>query len=273
MTGIYRITNLKNNKVYIGQAVDIEKRLEGHKRNLRGNYHINKHLQNAWNKYGEENFKFEIIEECEEDKLTEREQYWIDYYGGINDIINYNLRDADMRGHLSEETKMKMSEYWKGRTFSIETKRKMSENHADVSGKNNPMYGTLGGMYGKKHSIEWKQKASERFKGKNNPMYGVSHKPNKGKIYINNGLVSKMIYPEKLSLYESLGYIRGKLPMSLSGRLNVSKGLKNSTKIKNRFWVHTDTVEKLIQSSELDYYISQGYIKGRLYKRRNSNAE
>lgn len=170
--GIYKIENLVNGKVYIGQAVDVDKRLNEHKRSLSGNYHINKHLQNSWNKYEEENFKFEIVEECEENKLTEREQYWIDYYGGINNTMNYNLREADMKGHLSEETKRKMSCYWKGRVISEDTRRKMRENHANVSGKNNPMYGTLGGMYGKKHTEEWKQAASIRYSGKNNPMYG-----------------------------------------------------------------------------------------------------
>ena len=89
MIGIYSITNLVNNKVYVGSSTNINHRFITHKSRLRNNIHCNKHLQNAWNKYGEENFKFEVIEECEEDKLTEREQYWIDFYGGMNCSNNY----------------------------------------------------------------------------------------------------------------------------------------------------------------------------------------
>ena len=42
--------------------------------------HTNNHLQNAWDKYGEENFRFEILEQCEIRDLNRREKYWIDYY-------------------------------------------------------------------------------------------------------------------------------------------------------------------------------------------------
>lgn len=211
MTGIYKITNLINRKVYIGQAIDIEKRFVEHQRSLKGKYHINEHLQNSYNKYGKENFKFEVIEECLEENLTEREQYWIDYYGGINCKTTYNKRDANMKGHLSEDTKRKMSLYWKGRIISEKTRQKMKDNHADVSGKNNPMYGTLGGMYGKKHTEEWKRKQSERFKGKNNPRYGKNNDFNSGRIYVNNGKISKMIYPKDLEKYKELGFTKGRI--------------------------------------------------------------
>ena len=77
MTGIYKIENLVNEKVYIGQAVNISRRWNEHKFHLKNNNHFNKHLQNAWNKYGEKNFKFEPIEECLEIELDEKEIYWI----------------------------------------------------------------------------------------------------------------------------------------------------------------------------------------------------
>lgn len=109
MQGIYKITNLQNNKVYIGQSVDINFRWYTHKRNLIAGCHDNKHLQNSWNKYGQDNFEFSIIEECTEDKLTEREQYWIDYYGGLNSSDNYNVKEAGCEGKLSEESKIKIS--------------------------------------------------------------------------------------------------------------------------------------------------------------------
>lgn len=87
--GIYKIQNKINNKVYIGQSVDIEKRWTVHKRLLNQNKHHNNHLQNAWNKYTEKNFIFTIIEECSIDLLNNKEQYWIE----VNDSYNngYNL--------------------------------------------------------------------------------------------------------------------------------------------------------------------------------------
>lgn len=94
MIGIYKITNKANNKKYIGQSNNVENRLKnGHLKPLLNNKHKNEHLQAAFNKYGIQNFLFEIIEECEEDLLNEREQYWIEYYkcylpeNGYNHII------------------------------------------------------------------------------------------------------------------------------------------------------------------------------------------
>lgn len=110
MQGIYIITSLVNRKVYIGQSTNIELRWLSHKEALSGNKHQNRHLQNSWNKYGEENFIFSVLEECSEDKLTEREQYWIDYYGGINSKDTYNFREAGSRGKMSEKTLKIMSE-------------------------------------------------------------------------------------------------------------------------------------------------------------------
>lgn len=110
MTGIYKIENLVNNKVYIGQAINIENRWKGHKKELHNNNHANKHLQNAWNKYGEENFKFEVIEECNENELNEKEIYWITEFGGLNSNTIYNKRaGGNSGGKLSNETKQKLS--------------------------------------------------------------------------------------------------------------------------------------------------------------------
>ena len=77
-SGIYQIKNICTNKFYIGSALNIEKRKNEHFNLLLRNRHFNSHLQNAWNKYGEENFKFEILEECEREKLIEKEQYYLD---------------------------------------------------------------------------------------------------------------------------------------------------------------------------------------------------
>ena len=96
MIGIYKITNLKNNKVYIGQSIDIETRWRQHKRNaFNPNTHIYEYpLYRAIRKYGVENFSFTVIEETDESLLTEEEQYWIDYYDSLNPQKGYNLVPA-----------------------------------------------------------------------------------------------------------------------------------------------------------------------------------
>lgn len=78
MIGIYKISNKVNNKFYIGSSEGIEKRWYQHKSYLKKNTHPNQKLQNSFNKHGEENFIFEVLEECEVERLIEREQYYID---------------------------------------------------------------------------------------------------------------------------------------------------------------------------------------------------
>lgn len=108
--GIYKITNIENNKVYIGKAKDIKTRWSVHKHQLRNNKHHNLYLQNAWNKYGENSFSFDIIEECDENSLCSREKFWIDYYNSFSSReCGYNLTDGGEGGALSQESIEKLS--------------------------------------------------------------------------------------------------------------------------------------------------------------------
>ena len=80
LTGIYKILNKINNKVYIGSATDIRKRWRDHKWYLNHNIHHNSHLQSSWNKYGVEAFEFTILLECSIDELLEKEkEYTLKY--------------------------------------------------------------------------------------------------------------------------------------------------------------------------------------------------
>lgn len=63
MIGIYKITNIKNNKVYIGSTDNMERRILQHKNELNNNKHHSYKLQMDWNKYGENNFTFDLLEE------------------------------------------------------------------------------------------------------------------------------------------------------------------------------------------------------------------
>lgn len=154
MVGIYSIANTINNKIYIGQSVDVKCRLRNHKWALRHNKHGNNHLQKSFNKYGENYFVFEIICECEEEQLDELERFYISYYNCTNPKFGYNsetgghmnkhwsdelrqkmkpLRSGENSGMWgkkhTEETKAIMREKALGRTISDEAKRKMSESH------------------------------------------------------------------------------------------------------------------------------------------------
>lgn len=181
--GIYKITNLCNNKVYIGQTIDFESRKIKHIRALSDGIHVNRHLQSSWSKYGEKNFEFEFIEPCAKEKLTEREQYWIDYYGGINSTNTYNQRDAgdsgtfsnEIRAKISEknmghivpkETRQKLSAASKGRHHTEATKRKISESS---KGKSKPY------LRGKHLSEETKKKISDKMRGRPSNTLGYKH--------------------------------------------------------------------------------------------------
>jgi len=80
-TGIYKITNINTQMCYVGQAVDIADRWRQHiKRALNAEPRTQNKLYPAMYKDGVENFTFEIIEECEQSKLNNREDYWQDFY-------------------------------------------------------------------------------------------------------------------------------------------------------------------------------------------------
>ena len=160
--GIYMIKNMVNSKIYIGQSVDIEKRWREHRSGLRGNDHDNKHLQNAWNKYGESNFEFTVICECDESQLNTKEIDYIAKLKTYDPKVGYNKTYGGEGGRHTEETRRKLSEAHKGKTLSEEHKRKMRENHADFKGENAP-------MYGKHHSKETRKRLSDINRGKTIP--------------------------------------------------------------------------------------------------------
>lgn len=88
---IYAIINKKNNKLYIGSTVDYKIRLKVHINKLIKNEHHSILLQRAFNKYGIKMFKFKILEFVENDKLLEKEQYYLDFYESYNKRKGYNI--------------------------------------------------------------------------------------------------------------------------------------------------------------------------------------
>ena len=128
ISGIYCIENLVNGKKYVGQSVDIKKRWRNHRYKLNCQEHGNAHLQNAWNCYGKDNFKFYIIETCDIGCLDEKERYYIHLFKSNDRSFGYNDTDG---GHsnksLSEETKRKISNAHIGKPLSEEHKKKLSD--------------------------------------------------------------------------------------------------------------------------------------------------
>jgi group I intron endonuclease len=107
MQAIYQIRNTINNKIYIGSTNNIRKRCNNHRSKLNNNIHENQYLQQAWNKYGENNFEFSIIEEVQDFNRIEKEIFYLNEKRSYERHIGYNF----------------------------------DKNPTDKSGKNNPFYG------------------------------------------------------------------------------------------------------------------------------------
>ena len=164
-SGIYKWTNLVTKQVLIGQTQNFKERHRIYLVKLKNNNFSNTHFQASWNKHGQENFKFEILERVLNfNFLTAYEQFYLDYYrklpGGVYNQIGpvdspnrgrkYSQEHKDKLSKLhlghkaSEETKAKMSLAAKGKIKSLECRQKLAIAHL-----------------GRKHSPESRAKMSE----------------------------------------------------------------------------------------------------------------
>jgi len=125
-SGIYVIINCYNGKLYVGSAVNFQKRFKNHRIELELDRHCNPYLQAAWNKYGEDNFEFAIVEAVDDlDELLEIEQLWIDASECCDREKGYNLCTVagNRLGHVpSEETRAIWSAQRKGHSVSLEAR-------------------------------------------------------------------------------------------------------------------------------------------------------
>lgn len=156
MIGIYKVTNPKG-KIYIGQSIDIENRICEYT-NIR-NCKNQLKLYNSLNKYHPNNHIFEILEECNEDELNERERYYQDYYNVLS-VNGLNCRltaSSDKSGKNSLESNKKRSETMMG---------KNKRPRPDVSERNKIVH------TGKTISKEHRDAISKHFKGKPHPYQG-----------------------------------------------------------------------------------------------------
>ena len=128
--GIYTITNLKNNKVYVGSSVNLGSRLNDHKHKLINNEHANIYLQNDWNKYGEDNFEFKIIKLVEmETDLPKEEKSLIDI--SKQEFGVYNISDPLEETHRGRFKKEKVKSKGSSKYSKQQVLDYMNENFSD----------------------------------------------------------------------------------------------------------------------------------------------
>lgn len=126
MSGIYKITCLPTEKIYIGSTNNLHKRWMAHKVTLRKGSHRNIYLQRAWNKHGEQSFIFEVIEYVMPFVLLEREQHWLDLLKPYDNSIGFNIaNDASTPAHTAE-VKARISKSHMGIKPNEETRKLMS---------------------------------------------------------------------------------------------------------------------------------------------------
>lgn len=218
MVGIYKITNLVNGKIYIGQSIDIQRRFWEHRCI---SHESNAHLKNALRKYGKENFKYEVLEECSEEQLDEKERYYI---STLNPEYNVTNGGQDSLRRYPEEIRQKISakskEQWakmsneekaeriknnltgpqKGHTVSEKTRAKLREINT-----------------GKTQSIETIEKRKET----------IRNKKQSGYVQTNAGHRKKIICLETGEIFESVKQASEKLN---TPRANISRVLKGKQK-------------------------------------------
>ena len=204
---IYKIENLVNGKVYIGQALDFNKRKGTHKRDSKK---LNYPLYCSMRKYGIENFSFEILYHCDNKlELNYLERYMIGYYNSTNRNIGYNIHEGgNVSPSKSPEARKKISEsvmghvgYFKGRKHTEEAKKKCSD-----------------GNKGKVRTQEMKDAHSEKMKGKTH----IHNKERAVKIKCSNG----EIYDSIWEAASKLNLNRCNISTSVNGKRGTVGGLK-----------------------------------------------
>lgn len=245
--GVYQIRNLVNGKIYVGSSKNLYHRCYSHFNMLKNGVHCNVHLQAAYNKYGKENFIFEVIEFIDDNNLiVPREQYYIDTLDVVN--CGYNMsysacNNNSIKGrHLSEEHKKKIGLGRTGKKHTEEAKKKMSESSK----------GQIPWCLGLKLSEAHKKKLSEAHKGKH---LSKEHKKKIGKAMKGRKYRPETIRKMQLAQGKKVTCLESGityLSATEAGRIlkinsaNISQcclGSRNST--NNLHWVYEECYNKM----------------------------
>lgn len=240
---IYKITNLINNKIYIGKtARDFECRLNEHfstkalERDVNSG-RDNSYLHKAILKYGKNNFKYEIIDTAlDAEELNQKEKFWIKHFKDLGFLL-YNLTDGGdgvVGYHHTDGTKKIISNSSSNRTFvnnGVDNKFLKYEDAVRLVEDEGWVFGNL--------NADRDVYKTDRFREK-------SSKANKGRLRYNNGEKCISIWPDEVEYYESLGYKRGSLPPSVKWS-----------------WYTNGEVSKKVQEKDEQAYIDKGWYRGR----------
>lgn len=161
VSGIYAIVNRVSHWVYIGQTQDVNTRWAQHCRLLRKNRHNNPHLQNAWNKYGEHNFYYTVLEECSLESLNYSEQRWFEITSpkyNISRIPGHSMRGIPK----SAEVRERISKANKGKRRSTESRVKQSNTMKGRKDSPERVERRAASTRGRKHTYDERRKMSER---------------------------------------------------------------------------------------------------------------
>ncbi len=176
IAGIYAIVNRANGKRYIGRSEHIERRWLVHLSELKNGRHHSFKLQAAWNKYGERNFHFMILDHCEKDQLHRREQFFLDSCkpeynvsrtalgggGPVTDAMRSAVADSNRRRtgwHMTEASKLKISLANTGRASPTKGKARSRD----------AVEKTAAAHRGRKRSLETRAKIAAAAKGRKVP--------------------------------------------------------------------------------------------------------
>lgn len=212
MIGIYKITS-PNNRVYIGQSVNINKRFYRYSI-LSANVKGQTKLYRSFLKYGVLNHKFEILKECSQSELNELERYYQEYYNSVDDGLNcVYTKTSDKSGSPSKETLHRMSiaqkgnKHWLGKNHTQEAKDKISNAHK-----------------GRKHSAEVNLSKGRKGRESNRKGFFSNLNPRSKKVIQldkENNIVNEWICI--MDIVRELNYSAGNISSCCNGKMKTYK--------------------------------------------------
>lgn len=206
ITGIYQIKNLITNDFYVGSSLNISKRIQTHLKALRKNKYHSRFLQRAWNKYKEENFVFEYLEQCLESEILILEQSYIDTLNPKYNVSKFATAFMKGRKH-SKKTRNLFSKQRIGNKYTLGIKWSEAQRQKIMDKK-----------IASKRSNETKQKMSDTAI-RINSISRVDRTKQRKRIIDSNGII-----------YESLSSAAKILKMSIQAICDNLKGRSKTSK-------------------------------------------
>lgn len=229
--GIYGIENRIENKWYVGQSINLYKRLGGHIDRLRRGDHPLLQLQADYDRLGRDSFEVHVLEFCDLDNLNERECFWIKEKDAVKN--GYCTSTGGYGGSgvkWSEEAKCRLSERRQGHTVSQEARDKISQTNK----------GRKPGFGGRCHTDEVKEKIAQSKRGVPRPQHVIDtiRRANMGKIPIN---AMKIINVETGEIFSSIKKAADSIGVN---RSSLSEALKEHRTCGGHLFAYVEEIER-----------------------------